>query len=43
LGLLYAQAGLLDEAEQELRTLRQANPDSEAVRRWLAQVQARRR
>jgi hypothetical protein len=43
LGLLYAQAGLLDEAEQELRALRKANPDSATVRRLLAQVQALRR
>ena len=43
LALLYVQAGLLDEAEAELRALRQANPQSEAVRRWLSQVQAMRR
>ena len=30
-------------AEAELRTLRQANPNAEAVRRWLSQVQAMRR
>lgn len=43
LGLLYVQAGLLDEAEQELRLLRKANPDSPVVRRLLAQVQGLRR
>ncbi len=43
LGLIYVQAGLLDEAETEFRMLRQANPDSEAARRWLSQVQAMRR
>jgi hypothetical protein len=39
LGLLYAQAGLLDEAEQEFRALQKANPDSAPVRRLLSQVQ----
>ena len=43
LGLLYAEAGLLQEAEQELRKLRKANPDSEVARRLLRQVQALRR
>lgn len=43
LGLLYAQAGLLDEAEQELRALQRANPNSALVRQWLANVQAMRR
>jgi hypothetical protein len=43
LGLLYARAGLLDEAEQELRALLKANPNSALVRRLLAQVQALRR
>jgi anti-sigma factor RsiW len=43
LGLLYAQAGLFDEAEQELRALLKINPNSAIVRRWLAQVQALRR
>jgi anti-sigma factor RsiW len=43
LGLLYAEAGLLKEAEQELRLLRRANPDSEPARRLLAQVRALRR
>ena len=43
LGLLYAQAGLLDEAEQELRALQKANPNSTVVRQWLANLQAMRR
>ncbi|MGH9945390.1 MAG: tetratricopeptide repeat protein [Pyrinomonadaceae bacterium] len=43
LGLLYAEAGLLKEAEQELRLLQKANPDSEIARRLLRQVQAFRR
>lgn len=40
LGLLYADAGLLREAEQEFRLLRQANPNSEVARRLLRQVQS---
>jgi hypothetical protein len=43
LAVLYTQAGLLDEAEAELRTLRQANPASELMRQWSSQVQAMRR
>jgi hypothetical protein len=43
LGLLYASAGLLKEAEQELRLLQKANPDSEIARSLLRQVQALRR
>lgn len=43
LGLLYAEAGLLKEAEQELRLLQRANPDSELARNLLRQVQALRR
>jgi hypothetical protein len=43
LGLLYAEAGLLKEAEQELRALQKANPDSEIARSLLGQVQALRR
>ena len=43
LGLLYADAGLLKEAEQELRLLQKANPDSELARGLLRQVQALRR
>jgi hypothetical protein len=42
LGLLYAQAGLLDEAERELRALQKANPNSAIVRRLLANVRALR-
>jgi anti-sigma factor RsiW len=43
LGLLYADAGLLKEAEQELRLLQRANPDSELARGLLRQIQALRR
>lgn len=43
LGLLYAEAGLLKEAEQELRLLQRANPNSELARSLLRQVQALRR
>jgi putative zinc finger protein len=43
LGLLYARAGLLDEAERELRALQKANPDVKIVRRLLANVRALRR
>jgi hypothetical protein len=43
LGLLYAEAGLLKEAEQELRALQKANPGSEIARSLLSQVQALRR
>ena len=43
LGLLYAEAGLLKEAEEELRALQKANPDSELARSLLNQVQAMRR
>lgn len=42
LALLYAQAGLLDEAERELRALQKANPDSALVRRLLSNVRALR-
>jgi hypothetical protein len=43
LGLLYTQAGLLDEAEKELRALQAANPNAASARRLLANVQALRR
>jgi hypothetical protein len=43
LGLLYADAGLLDEAEREFRLLRNANPNSELARNLLRQVQALRK
>lgn len=42
LGLLYAEAGLLREAEQEFRLLRRANPNSNFARNLLRQVQAMR-
>ena len=42
LALLYAQAGLLDEAERELRALQKANPNSAIVRRLLTNVRASR-
>lgn len=38
LALLYADAGLLKEAEQELRILQKQNPQSEMVRNLLRQV-----
>jgi hypothetical protein len=43
LGLLYADAGLLDEAEAEFRALQQANPSSPIARRLLANVRALQR
>jgi len=43
LGLLYAKAGLLDEAEQELHILQKNNPNSEIAHRLLSSVQATRR
>jgi len=43
MGLLYADAGLLKEAEQELRLVQKANPDSELARNLLRQVQTLRR
>ena len=39
LALLYADAGLLKESEQQLRILLKANPNSELVRNLLRQVQ----
>ncbi len=41
LGLLYARAGLLDEAELEFKTLLNNNPDSALGQRLLRQVQNR--
>jgi hypothetical protein len=38
LALLYADAGLVNEAERELQLLRKANPQSEIVRKLLRQV-----
>lgn len=43
LALLYAEAGLLNESERELRLLQRANPDSQLARSLLRQVQALRR
>ena len=43
LALLYAEAGLLKEAEQELRQLRRTNPNSELANKLLRQVQSLRR
>ena len=43
LGLLYVRAGLIDEAERELRALQKANPNSAIARRLLIQVKAMRR
>jgi anti-sigma factor RsiW len=43
LGLLYAEAGLEEEAEQEFRALQIANPNSEIARTLLANVQAMQR
>jgi hypothetical protein len=43
LGLLYAEAGMLKEAEQELYRVRKVNPKSVIARRLLSQVQALRR
>ncbi len=43
LGLLYAEAGLLNEAERELRLLQKGNPGSEIARSLLRQIQALRR
>lgn len=42
-GTLYAQAGLLDDAERELRALLAANPKSPTARKLLQSVQAIRR
>jgi hypothetical protein len=43
LGVLYAQAGLLDDAERELQALLRANPQSALVRKLLSGVRAKRR
>ena len=42
LGLLYADAGLLKEAEREFRLLLRANPSSQLARNFLRQVQSLR-
>ena len=41
LGLLYAQAGLLGEAEEEFQALMKNNPDSELAERLLKQVRTK--
>ncbi len=43
LGLLYAQAGLLDEAEREFQALVKANPESHVAKNLLRDVRAKRR
>ena len=43
LGLLYADAGLLREAEQEFRLVQKANPNSDLARNLLRHVQTLRR
>jgi anti-sigma factor RsiW len=43
LGLLYAEAGLLREAEQEFRLVQRANPNSDLARNLLRQVQTLRK
>lgn len=42
LGILYGRAGLLDQAEQELRALRDQNPESKEVADLLASVEQQR-
>jgi anti-sigma factor RsiW len=42
-GVLYAQAGLLDDAERELQELLRANPQSAVVKRLLQSVRTHRR
>jgi hypothetical protein len=42
-GVLYAQAGLLEDAEQQLRALLKANPNSSVARSLLQSVQTLRR
>jgi hypothetical protein len=42
LALLYAEAGLIREAEQELRIVRRANPNSEVARALLRSLQSQR-
>jgi hypothetical protein len=43
LGLLYAQNGVLDEAEPEFAALQRANPDSETIKTFLNQLRASHR
>ncbi len=42
LGILYAQAGLLDDAERELQALLRANPQSALAQKLLRSVRAKR-
>lgn len=42
LGILYAEAGLLDDAEREFQALLRKNPGSDSVRRLLNKVRAAR-
>lgn len=42
-GAMYARAGLLDDAERELRSLLAANPNSEIAKKLLQSVRAKRR
>jgi hypothetical protein len=43
MALLYTRAGLLDEAQQEIRALQKANPNSDISRRLLTNLRAMRR
>jgi hypothetical protein len=43
MGLLYADAGLLDQAEREFRALQRANPQSAVAKKLLGQVQGLRK
>jgi anti-sigma factor RsiW len=43
LGVVYARAGLLDDAERELRALAQANPDSRVAKGVLQRIESLRR
>ena len=40
LGIVYANAGLLDEAQREFQTLLNSNPNSDIARKLLAKVKA---
>jgi hypothetical protein len=40
LGVAFANAGLIDDAERELKTVLQSNPDSDIVKRLIAEVRA---
>ena len=42
LGIVYANAGLLDEAQREFQTLLNSNPNSDITRKLLAKVKAAR-